>query len=812
MKVSYQWLNHYLPLEQNGITPTELAEKIARTSVDINDVYSPQNGLQKVVVGLVESIKDHPQSDHLHIAQVKVAEDTTVQIVCGAPNLVAGKKVITALAGAKLADGTKIKKSKLRGEESNGMLCALQEIGFTDKVAPKAYEEGLWYLPDDAEVGAPVFSYLGMDDTIIDTDVTPNRGDMLSIYGNVNDLAAIYALDNGFTSHEVVENGTERTADLIKATVADQQLAPTYKLRVIKNVHIQDSPLWLQIRLWNAGIRPINNVVDVTNYILVKYGQPLHSFDYDRLTSHEIKVRHAAEGEQFTTLDGEEQILASQDILVCDGDRPAALAGTMGGQDTKVTDQTVNVALEAAIFDPVMVRKQARRLDLHSESSMRFERGINPETVEVALNEAAYWLSELAGGEVTKGIVTATEEVVQVTPIELSTKRVNDVLGLSLSQADLVNLFDRLRFASQALDDDRLLVQVPARRWDIAIKADLYEEIARLYGYDNIPSTLPTGTQTLGGLNERQRFLRASRHVMQGVGLNQAISYSLLTAEQAAQFQVNPQAGQPMLLDYPMSSDHVATRMNIVAGLLIDIAYNVARQVDNVALYEQGRVFLPVAGQERPTEEEHIAGAVTGSLTAASWNQADDDNQVDFFTVKGIVERYLRNMAVEGEISYQANHDRADLHPGRCADVLLDGQVVGYIGQVHPTVAKQYRVPVTYVFELNLEPLLQADKRDKHYQLISKYPAITRDVALLVDQKVTNAQIVTAIKEVGGPYLKAVHLFDLYKGNFLPANKKSLAYTLTYQADQGTLTEDQVNEAFDKVIAHLKDQVQAEIR
>ena len=431
MKVSYQWLNHYLPLEQNGITPTELAEKIARTSVDINDVYSPQNGLQKVVVGLVESIKDHPQSDHLHIAQVKVAEDTTVQIVCGAPNLVAGKKVITALAGAKLADGTKIKKSKLRGEESNGMLCALQEIGFTDKVAPKAYEEGLWYLPDDAEVGAPVFSYLGMDDTIIDTDVTPNRGDMLSIYGNVNDLAAIYALDNGFTSHEVVENGTERTADLIKATVADQQLAPTYKLRVIKNVHIQDSPLWLQIRLWNAGIRPINNVVDVTNYILVKYGQPLHSFDYDRLTSHEIKVRHAAEGEQFTTLDGEEQTLASQDILVCDGDRPAALAGTMGGQDTKVTDQTVNVALEAAIFDPVMVRKQARRLDLHSESSMRFERGINPETVEVALNEAAYWLSELAGGEVTKGIVTATEEAVQVTPIELSTKRVNDATLLT---------------------------------------------------------------------------------------------------------------------------------------------------------------------------------------------------------------------------------------------------------------------------------------------------------------------------------------------------------------------------------------------
>lgn len=812
MKVSYQWLNHYLPLEENGINPTELAEKIARSSVDINDVYSPQNGLKKVVVGLVESVRDHPQADHLHIAQVKIADDTTVQIVCGAPNLKAGKKVITALKGAKLADGTKIRKSKLRGEESNGMLCALQEIGFTDKVAPKAYEEGLWYLPDDAKVGAPVFSYLGMDDTIIDTDVTPNRGDMLSIYGNVNDLAAIYDLKNSFTSHAVVENSSEKTADLISATVEDQDVAPTYKMRVIKNVQIQDSPLWLQIRLWNAGIRPINNVVDVTNYILIKYGQPLHSFDYDKLANHKIKVRHAKEGEKFTTLDGEEQQLKTQDILVCDGERPAALAGTMGGEETKVTNQTVNVALEAAIFDPVMVRKQARRLDLHSESSMRFERGINPETVEVALNEAAYWLSELAGGEVTKGIVTATEAPANSTPIELSTSKVNAVLGLTLSQEDLVEIFDRLKFDVQKENDDQLTVYAPARRWDISIKADLYEEIARIYGYDNIPSTLPAGTRTLGGLNERQRFLKASRHVMQGVGLNQAISYSLLTKEQAAQFQVNNQDGEPMMLDYPMSSDHVATRMNIVAGLLIDIAYNVARQVGNVALYEQGRVFLPEDGQERPTEEEHVAGAVTGSLTAASWNQEDDDNQADFFTVKGIVERYLHNMAVEGEISYQANHNRADLHPGRCADVLLDGQVVGYIGQVHPTVAKQYRVPVTYVFELNLEPLLSADKRDKHYDLISKYPAITRDVAISVDQDVTNAQIVAVIKEIGGSYLKAVRLFDLYKGNFLPANKKSMAYTLTYQDDQGTLTEDQVNAAFEKVVEHLKQEVGAEIR
>lgn len=805
MKVSYQWLQEYLDLD---VAPQDLAEKIARTSVDINDVYSLSDGLKKIVVGEVVKCENHPDSDHLHVCQVDVGEEEPIQIVCGAPNVQEGKKVIVALHGARIADNQKIKRGKIRGVESNGMLCALQEIGFSDKIAPKDYEDGIYFLPDDAKNGDPVFKYLGMDDTIIDTDVTPNRGDMLSIYGNVNDIAAFYGLKPHFKEITIKEEGTEKTADLLQAEINDTKIAPTYKLRVIKGVKIAESPLWLQIRLWNSGIRPVNNVVDVTNYVLLKYGQPLHSYDYDQLSGKNFGVRHANEGEKFITLDGDEQTLKANDIVVTVDDQPVALAGTMGGEGTAVSDDTTTVALEAAIFDPVMVRKQARRLDLHSESSMRFERGINPATVEIALNEAAEMIKELAGGTITAGIVTGSEALAVDTPIKLSLAKINHVLGTSLTMEQVTDIFDRLAFAYTVDDDDQLTVNAPARRWDISLAADLYEEIARIYGYDNLPSTLPTMTRNRGGLTPRQRFIRASRHDLEGMGLTQAISYSLTTVEKAKQFQIKPLA-EPMKLDFPMSSDHVATRMNIVSGLLNDIAYNVARNVDNVALYEEGRVFLPM-GDERPVEQEHLAAAVTGQMVANSWNKKDQP--ADFFQLKGIVERYLKNMGIAGKITYVPTSDRQEMHPGRTADIMVDDQLVGFIGQVHPQTAKEYKIPETYVFELNLELLLAAPKIENEYTPISKYPSITRDIALLVDDDVENTTIVEAIKQKGGAYLKDIHLFDVYAGSHLPAGKKSLAYTLTYQDDKGTLTEDQVNTAFDKVTAYLQDKVDAEIR
>ena len=805
MKVSYQWLKEYLDID---VEPHELAEKIARTSVDINDVYSLSDGLKKIVVGDVITCEPHPDSDHLHVCQVDVGEDEPIQIVCGAPNVAAGEKVIVALHGARIGDNVKIKRGKIRGVQSNGMLCALQELGFSDKIAPKDYDDGIYLLPADAKPGESVFPYLGMDDVIIDTDVTPNRGDMLSIYGNVNDIAAFYGLKPHFKEVAVKEEASQATSDLLSAQVTDPKLAPTYKLRVVDGVTVADSPLWLQIKLWNSGVRPVNNVVDVTNYVLLKYGQPLHSYDYDQLPGHDFGVRHAQADEKFTTLDGDEQTLKESDIVVTAAGQPVALAGTMGGQGTAVSASTKTVALEAAIFDPIMVRKQARRLDLHSESSMRFERGINPATVETALDEAAELISELAGGQVTTGIVTASEKPAEDKQITLSLAKINHVLGTELSQDEVSDIFNRLAFPVDVVDDDQLTVTVPSRRWDIFVAADLYEEIARIYGYDNLPATLPVMTRNHGGLTPRQKFLRASRHEMEGMGLTQAISYSLTTEDKAKQFQIEPLA-EPMKLDFPMSSDHVATRMSLISGLLIDVAYNVARNVNNVALYEAGRVFLPKGG-ERPEEQEHLAGAITGQLLANSWHK--QDQPVDFFQIKGIVERYLHNLGLAGTITYRATQDRAEMHPGRTADIYVDDQLVGFVGQVHPRTAKDYKVPATYVFELNLEALLAADKVANEYHPISKYPAITRDIALLVDRNVTNADVVAVIEKRAGAFLKKVHLFDVYSGLHLPKGKKSLAYTLTYQDDHDTLIEDQVNKAFAKVTQALEDELAAEIR
>lgn len=808
MKVSYNWLDQYLDLKANKVDPHDLANKIVLQSVDLNGTYSPADGLKKLVVGYVKDVQPHPNSDHLHLCQVQVSDDETVQIVCGAPNVVAGKKVIVALHGARIADNVKIKRGKIRGEESNGMLCALQEIGFSDKVAPKGYEEGIWFLPDDAKVGDSVFPYLGMDDFIIDTDLTPNRGDMLSIYGNVNDIAAILKLKKHFTTHDCTEDDSQQTSDLISVKIDDPKMAPAYEMRVIKDVKIADSPLWLQIKLWNAGVRPINNVVDITNYIMLKYGQPLHSFDYDKLPSTDITVQHPAEGAKFTTLDGQERELKASDIMVVAGQTPIALAGTMGGQETAVDDQTTTVALESAIFDPVMIRKQAHRLNLHSEAPMRFERGVNPETVATALNEAAYWLQQLAGGKATSGIVVGQEPDTSSTPVTISIKKTNDVLGLKLTMAEVVDIMNRLEFPVDQLSDDQLKVNVPARRWDISIPADLYEEIARLYGYEKIPATLPTMTRTSGGLTKKQRFDAASRLVMQAAGLNQAISYSLLTKKQAMQFTIAP-AVEPLMLDYPMSSDHVAGRESIVSGLLNDVAYNTARKVENVALYEIGRVFIP-DGNPRPREEMHLAGALTGHLRADNWHIKN--KAADFFTMKGIVAQYLENVAVAGKVTYVANQERPGMHPGRTADIYLDDKLIGYVGQVHPTTAAEYKIPETYVFELNEDQIFEADKRNRHYRVISRYPAITRDIALLLPNDIANQQVVDLISQKGGAFLKQIHLFDVYEGLHLPKGMRSLAYTLTFQDNNGTLKEEQVNQAMAKVEDALTSQLGAKVR
>lgn len=809
MKLSYKWLSKYLELD---LEPKDLAEKIERTAVEVDSVTRLDYKLKKIVVGHTLEVTEHPDSDHLHICQVDVGEEEPIQIVCGAPNIAADQDVIVALHGSRIKDNVKIKRSKMRGVPSNGMICALQEIGYPDNVVPKDYADGIYVFPADSHVkpGDSVMEALGMDDDVIDTSVTPNRGDMFSMNGNAHEIAAILDQKANFEVLKVQDEqkSADTLADQIKVEIDEQDVAPVYKLMAIENVKIAPSPFWLQTTLMKAGIRPINNVVDVTNYIMLKYGQPLHAYDLDQLKGQTISVAPAGENVKFTTLDDEKRDLRPEDLVITADGTPIAMAGVMGGMATEVSDQTQNIVIEAAIFDPIKVRKTARYHNLHSEAAMRFERGIDYSSLDDALNEAASLVADFGQGKVMSGVVVGNDTKLNPESITIALARINKILGTSLTSEEVVAIFDRLGFSTE-LDATKqtFKVTVPVRRWDIHIEADLLEEVARIFGYDNLPVTLPTGDPTIGQLTTEQKLMRASRTVMEGLGLTQAMSYGLTTIAKSQQFVKGDH--ELVKVDWPMTKDREALRMNLISGLLDDIAYNKARSVENVALYEQGRVFYG-NGQAQPEEIEHIAGAITGSMQAKSWNEKE--KPVTFFDVKGIVEQYLKNVAVAGEVSYVADHDRQGMHPGRTADVLLDGDVLGFIGQIHPTTAEEFKIKETYVFELNLTKIIHAEKKLQHYDVISKYPAITRDIAILVNKEVSNTEVLNVINETKQKNLIKVELFDVYEGKNLEKGMKSLAYQFTYQDTNDTLQEDAINDEFSKVIKNLEEKLNVTVR
>lgn len=803
MKVSTKWLNEYVPVAD--LEPLALAEKIERTAVEVASTGKLEDGLKKIVVGYTLDVKDHPNSDHLHICQVDIGEEEPSQIVCGAPNIKAGQKVIVALPNSRIAGNVKIKRGKMRGEVSEGMICALQELGFSESVVPKEFADGIYVLPEDAKPGEPVFGYLGMDETVIDLDITPNRGDLLSMRGAAHEIAAIYDREVTLSVPNVIESATDEIADHVTVS-APEELAKPYMMRVIKDVKVKESPMWLQTRLWNAGIRPLNNIVDVTNYILLDYGQPLHAFDLDKLGSKQVVVRLAKEGEVLVTLDGEERKLQPNDIVITANDVPVALAGTMGGLDTEISDETTTVALEAAVFDGHRIRKTSRRENLHSEASMRFERGVDVAAVREALDAAAAMIAELGEGQVVKGVASVNEPETTPVKIKTSASHINKVLGTELTVEQIQAIFDRLGFETTVAADE-LTVYVPTRRWDIAIEADLVEEVARIYGYDNLPTTLPAGQTTPGSYTPAQKLIRQARQTLEATGLDQAISYGLTTEEKAKRFAL--EEALPTNLDFPMSSEHTTVRMNLISGLLDDLAYNAARKVNDVALYEQGRVFFRDEDQTRPREVEHIAGAVTGLVSDANWNTAKQE--VDFFYLKGIVANLLHELGVANE-SYQAVA-MPDMHPGRTAAIYAGETYLGFIGEVHPNTAKEYKLKQrVYVFELDLQKVIELPKEAKLYTPVSKYPSITRDIALAVSTDVTNQQIEDCIRKNGGAFLKDIKLFDVYQGEHIMAGFKSLAYTLVYSDPNATLQDEAVTKAFEKVQAKLVEEFEADIR
>lgn len=801
MLVSYKWLKELVDVD---VTTAELAEKMSTTGIEVEGVETPAEGLSKLIVGHVLSCEDVPET-HLHLCQVDTGDEEPRQIVCGAPNVKADIKVIVAVPGARIADNYKIKKGKIRGMESLGMICSLQELGLPDSIIPKEFSDGIQILPEDAVPGDSIFPYLDLDDEIIELSITPNRADALSMRGVAHEVAAIYGKDVHFEEKNVTEVA-EKAANKISVAIKSDKVL-TYMARVVENVTIAPSPQWLQNKLMNAGIRPINNVVDVTNYVLLTYGQPMHAFDLDKFDGSAIVAREAVAGEKLVTLDGEERELVAGDLVITVDNKPVALAGVMGGQSTEIDDNSKNVVLEAAVFDGTSIRKTSGRLNLRSESSSRFEKGINYDTVAEALDFAAAMLTELAGGQVLAGQVVAGS--VPTEPVEVSTTLgyVNTRLGTELTYADIEEVFAKLGFGVTG-NADKFTVSVPRRRWDISIQADLVEEIARIYGYEKLPTTLPEAGATAGELTATQKLRRQVRTIAEGAGLSEIISYALTTPEKAVEFTTVPTNVTELM--WPMSVERSALRQNVVSGMLDTVAYNVARKNSNLAIYEIGKVFEQPGNpkEELPNEVEKFAFAVTGLVAEKDFQTKA--TPVDFFYAKGIVEALFEKLGLA--VDFVANKELASMHPGRTASILLDGQELGFLGQVHPQTAKNYNVPETYVAEINLTAVEANLNDDQVFVEITKFPAVSRDIALLVSAETSHKDIVEAIKAAGVKRLTDIKLFDVYAGSNIASGFKSMAYSLTFQNPSDNLTDEEVTKYMEKITKSLTETVNAEVR
>ncbi|HEE1516487.1 TPA: phenylalanine--tRNA ligase subunit beta [Staphylococcus aureus] len=795
MLISNEWLKEYVTIDDSV---SDLAERITRTGIEVDDLIDYTKDIKNLVVGFVKSKEKHPDADKLNVCQVDIGEDEPVQIVCGAPNVDAGQYVIVAKVGGRLPGGIKIKRAKLRGERSEGMICSLQEIGISSNYIPKSFESGIYVFSESQVPGTDALQALYLDDQVMEFDLTPNRADALSMIGTAYEVAALY--NTKMTKPETTSNELELSAnDELTVTIENEDKVPYYSARVVHDVTIEPSPIWMQARLIKAGIRPINNVVDISNYVLLEYGQPLHMFDQDAIGSQQIVVRQANEGEKMTTLDDTERELLTSDIVITNGQTPIALAGVMGGDFSEVKEQTSNIVIEGAIFDPVSIRHTSRRLNLRSESSSRFEKGIATEFVDEAVDRACYLLQTYANGKVLKDRVSSGELGAFITPIDITADKIYRTIGFDLSQNDIVTIFNQLGFDTE-INDDVITVLVPSRRKDITIKEDLIEEVARIYGYDDIPSTLPVFDKvTSGQLTDRQYKTRMVKEVLEGAGLDQAITYSLVSKEDATAFSM--QQRQTIDLLMPMSEAHASLRQSLLPHLIEAASYNVARKNKDVKLFEIGNVFFANGEGELPDQVEYLSGILTGDYVVNQWQGKKET--VDFYLAKGVVDR------VSEKLNLEFSYRRADidgLHPGRTAEILLENKVVGFIGELHPTLAADNDLKRTYVFELNFDALMAVSVGYINYQPIPRFPGMSRDIALEVDQNIPAADLLSTIHAHGGNILKDTLVFDVYQGEHLEKGKKSIAIRLNYLDTEETLTDERVSKVQAEIEAALIEQ------
>ena len=797
MNTSLSWIKKYVP--DLDVTAQEYTDAMTLSGTKVEGFEVLDADLEKIVIGQIEKIERHPDADKLIICQVNVGQET-IQIVTGAPNVKEGDKVPVVLDGGRVAGGhdgkktpggVKIKAGKLRGVESQGMMCSIEELGSTREFYPEAPEYGIYIFPEDAVVGESAIHALGLDDVIFEYEVTSNRVDCYSVLGIAREAAATFG--KKFIPPVVeVKGNNEDAHDYVKVTVEDKELCPRYCARVVKNVKIGPSPKWMQRCLAANGIRPINNLVDITNYVMEEYGQPMHAYDMDTIEGQEIVVRRASKGETFITLDGQERILDDSVLMICDGKKPVGLAGIMGGENSMITDNVSTVLFEAACFDGVNIRLSSKKVGLRTDASGKFEKGLDPNNAQAAIDRACQLIEEFGCGEVVGGMVDVYSKVKEPVRVPFSPEKINDLLGTELSREQMLEYLSRVELF---YDEKTNEIVAPTFRHDIFRTADLAEEVARFFGYDNIPTTLPKGEATTGKLPFKLRIEQTARDMAEFNGFSQGYCYSFESPKVFDKLLLpkDDSLRKAIVISNPLGEDFSIMRTISLNGMLTSLGTNYKRRNKDVRLYELGNIYIPKELPLKELPEERMM------FTLGMYGAGD------FYTMKGVVEEFLDKIGMHKKENYNPQAGKTFLHPGRQAETLYEGTVIGYLGEVHPTVAASYGIgDRAYVAVLDIPEILNFATFDRKYEGIAKFPAVSRDISMVVPKSVLAGQIEEIIAQRGGKILESYQLFDIYEGSQIQKGYKSMAYSVTFRAKDRTLEDGDVNAAMKKILNGLE--------
>lgn len=806
MKASLTWMKDYVPVDTTK-PAQELADVLTQAGIPVEDVISMDPGLKKIFTGKIIEITKHPDADKLQVCQVaclddKTGEEITKQIVTAATNVAVGQVVPVAYHKSRLADGTEIKKGKLRGEVSDGMFCSVAELGIPKDMVMPGEGEGIYILPEGTPIGMDIRDAVMLNDIVYEFELTPNRADCFSMIGLSREFAVLTKSQNTEPTVKVNENGSA-VNDMVKIGIDDAELCSRFMARVISNVKVGPSPLWLQNRLRNGGIRPINNVVDVTNYVMLEYGQPMHAYDYDKVAGHQLTARAAKAGEALKTLDGTDRELTTDMLVIADANGPVGVAGVMGGLDSEVTDATTTIILEAAVFKGSSIRRTARALGMRSEASGRFERGVNAEYTPVALNRAAQLLQELTEDiTVAKGVVDVYPAPAEAHTVSFTVVAVNSYLGTDISVERMQEILTTLSF-TWSQDGDVITVGVPSWRGDVTVMPDIAEEVARIYGYDFIPNTTPWANLNSGTMSDKKLLAKAIRQTLVTQGLSEIITFSFMHTDSLKKLLI-PETDsryQAVPILNPITEEFPVMRTTLIPSMLDTAARNLAQKNHDLWLFEAGAIYEPKALPitELPVEKYHVSGFMMGKTTELQW--AQPQRETDFYDVKGVLEAVLKELRIEAEIE---RSKETYLHPGVSAQYVVDGTVIATLGEVHPQVMKAYDLPgKAYLFDIDVTAILELTRGQLRYQGISKFPGTSRDLAIVAPKTVSSEAISQVIYEKGGQYLERAFVFDVYEGAHIEEGHRSLAYNLSFRSNEGTLTDEDIQPTIDDILAAL---------